>query len=272
MKINQENGNIQYLGSSIGNPYAGFNTNQMENKISEYVSNMNNRRRNNRNHINRREIDKIKHRIIKASHRVNKAIQGKNLLKEEKKENNLNVANVVMEQTETKKNLQKKTSFKQINTPNQNKRNTIGALKNTASEEIFNKDEETNSLNSKIANPPSFDSFIQTKEDVHFDKNFFSNLIEKSQNFNLETQRRGRRRSRFPDPQWDCAEMQIAKIVRYLCEEELSASYQKYCKPIFEQINTMVESFLYHDNNLEICQNLHMCPVSIDIHNDHFKE
>ena len=93
----------------------------------------------------------------------------------------------------------------------------------------------------------------------------FETLIKKSENYNLETQRRGRRRSRFPDPQWDCAEAQIAKLVRYLCEEEVSISYQKYCKPIFEQINTMIESYLYHDNNLEICQNLHMCPVSVDI-------
>ena len=104
-----------------------------------------------------------------------------------------------------------------------------------------------------------------SNNNIHFDKNLFDTLIRKSDNFNLETQRRGRRRSRFPDPQWDCAESQIGKIVRYLCEEEISSSYQKYCKPIFEQINTMIESYLYHDNNIEICQNLHMCPVTVDI-------
>ncbi len=118
--------------------------------------------------------------------------------------------------------------------------------------------------NNKILNPPIFSSFVETNQVVNFDKNLFQSLISKS-NFNLETQRRGRRRSRFPDPQWDCAEAQIAKLVRYLCEEEMSSSYQKYCKPIFEQINTMIESFLYHDNNLEVCQNLHMCPVTVDI-------
>jgi len=120
-------------------------------------------------------------------------------------------------------------------------------------------------VNNQIKNPPMiFSSFLESNDNIHFDKNLFETLIKKSENFNLETQRRGRRRSRFPDPQWDCAETQIAKLVRYLCEEEISSSYQKYCKPIFEQINTMIESFLYHDNNLEICQNLHMCPVSVD--------
>lgn len=118
-------------------------------------------------------------------------------------------------------------------------------------------------MEKRIANPPP--SFLEMEDSVYFDKSLFDTLIKKSENYNLETQRRGRRRSRFPDPQWDCAETQIAKLVRYLCEEEVSSSYQKYCKPIFEQINTMIESFLYHDNNLEICQNLHMCPVSVDI-------
>ena len=73
-----------------------------------------------------------------------------------------------------------------------------------------------------------------------------------------------KKRSRFPDVQWECAKSQITKMTKYLCEEEISSSYQKYCKPIFEQINLMIESFLYHDNQLEICQNIHMCPVSID--------
>jgi hypothetical protein len=121
-------------------------------------------------------------------------------------------------------------------------------------------------LGGKILNPPTI-SFLLTGEDIHMSSGAsgFEELLDKSQNFNLETQRRGRRRSRFPDPQWDCAELQISKIVKYLCEEEVSMSYQKYCKPILLQINTMIESFLYHDNNLEICQNLHMCPITVDI-------
>jgi hypothetical protein len=123
--------------------------------------------------------------------------------------------------------------------------------------------EQEGAEHNKILNPPPI-SFLETSDVISFDRNLFNNLISKS-NFNLETQRRGRRRSRFPDPQWDCAEAQIAKLVRYLCEEEVSASYQKYCKPIFEQINTMIESYLYHDNNLEVCQNIHMCPVTVDI-------
>ena len=134
------------------------------------------------------------------------------------------------------------------------------------SEEIIDPEEDPfEKLNEKILNPPQMSSFLQTSEFINFNKNLFEYLISKSSNFNLETQRRGRRRSRFPDPQWDCAESQISKLVIYLCEEEVSVSYKKYCKPIFEQINTMVESFLYHDNNLEICQNLHMCPVTMDI-------
>jgi len=130
-------------------------------------------------------------------------------------------------------------------------------------ENFENENSNFKNLESRIANPPP--SFLELEDNLRMDTNFFESLIKQSENFNLETQRRGRRRSRFPDPQWDCAETQIAKLVRYLCEEEVSASYQKYCKPIFEQINTMIESFLYHDNNLEICQNLHMCPVSVDL-------
>ena len=242
----------------------------MESKISDFVKRMSHKRKINKNHVNRRELERIKQRIInKSKQQLAK--------KKENQENNKNLDNVVKptkhkvnDLSKNSSNLQKSTSFKQINNPVNNK-GKISSVKIQNSEEIINKDDE-NVLNKRIENPPSFESFITTKEDVHFDKNFFTNLIEKSKNFNLETQRRGRRRSRFPDPQWDCAEMQVSKIVRYLCEEELSASYQKYCKPIFEQINTMIESYLYHDNNLEICQNIHMCPVTIDIHNDHTLE
>lgn len=242
----------------------------MESKISDFVNRMSHKRKINKNHVNRRELERIKQRIInKSKQQLAK--------KKENQENNKNLDNVVKptkhkvnDLSKNSSNLQKSTSFKQINNPVNNK-GKISSVKIQNSEEIINKDDE-NVLNKRIENPPSFESFITTKEDVHFDKNFFTNLIEKSKNFNLETQRRGRRRSRFPDPQWDCAEMQVSKIVRYLCEEELSASYQKYCKPIFEQINTMIESYLYHDNNLEICQNIHMCPVTIDIHNDHTLE
>jgi hypothetical protein len=245
----------------------------MENKISHYVQNMTHRRKQNINHVNRREIEKIKHRIIQATKKINST-----KIKEKTPEINQKLiqTQVIPQQkttVETKKNLQKNTSFRQINSIpiNPPHKKSISKISNLNNDEVETNEVEI-TLNNNIANPPSFDSFIQTKEDVHFDKNFFTNLLEKSKNFNLETQRRGRRRSRFPDPQWDCAEMQVSKIVRYLCEEELSASYQKYCKPIFEQINTMIESFLYHDNNLEICQNLHMCPVTIDVHYNHSNE
>jgi hypothetical protein len=115
-------------------------------------------------------------------------------------------------------------------------------------------------LNHNIINPPSI-SFLNLSEKIS-EEDVIQN---QTGSFNLETQRRGRRRSRFPDPQWDCAEIQIAKLVKYLCEDEISISFQKYCKPIFQQINTMIESYLYHDNSLEICQNMHMCPITVDI-------
>ena len=101
--------------------------------------------------------------------------------------------------------------------------------------------------------------------DLNYKKLQYNKLKNKNKEYNLETHRRGRRRSRFPDPQWDCAEGNIIKLLKFICEEEVSLSYQKYCRPIFEQINTLVESFLYHDDNIEICQNLHMCPVTVEI-------
>ena len=84
-------------------------------------------------------------------------------------------------------------------------------------------------------------------------------------NYNIETMRRGRRSHKYPDPQWDSAELQIGKILKYLCEEEVSHSYQKYCTVLFKQINTITESLLYHDNNIALCQNVHMCPLSSEI-------
>ena len=119
-----------------------------------------------------------------------------------------------------------------------------------------------------ISNPPqlNFTSFLEVslnsqKQSTTFDREF-NELLEKTNNYNLQTQRRGRRLSKYPDPQWDCAELQISKVLRYLCEEEISSSFQKYCNVLFKQINTITESFLYHDNNIEICQNVYMCPFT----------
>ena len=123
-------------------------------------------------------------------------------------------------------------------------------------------------MNNKISNPPQFTSFMELKQSIKTiedsNKELIQTILKRNKNFNIETLRRGRRRSRFPDPQWDCVETQIAKLLRYLCEEEISLSFQKYCKPLFQQISTIVESFLYHDNNIEICQNVHMCPNTSD--------
>lgn len=119
-----------------------------------------------------------------------------------------------------------------------------------------------------ISNPPllNFTSFLELSfrsqsQSTTLD-NEFNELLEKTNNYNLQTQRRGRRLSKYPDPQWDCAELQIRKTLRYLCEEEISSSFQKYCNVLFKQINTITESFLYHDNNIEICQNVYMCPFT----------
>lgn len=151
---------------------------------------------------------------------------------------------------------------------------------------IIDKNEDLyDKINSAISNPPQYSSFLEvssnsltsskpiivaensikpTEPHLTYDKSIYDKLVKNNKEFNLETMRRGRRRSRFPDQQWDCGEIQITKLLNYFCEEEVSLSYQKYCKPIFEQINTLIESFLYHDNNLEICQNLHMCPFTVD--------
>lgn len=125
--------------------------------------------------------------------------------------------------------------------------------------------QKESSLKEEIDNPPSlnFSSFIES-EDPKVDIDFYK-LIDTSENYNIETMRRGRRSQKYPDPQWDCAELQIGKILKYLCDEEVSRSYQKYCKVLFKQLNTITESLLYHDNNIELCQNVHMCPLTSEI-------
>lgn len=102
-----------------------------------------------------------------------------------------------------------------------------------------------------ISDPPS--TFIALED---------SSGLVNQETFNFFTQRKGRRASRFPDAQWDCASGQISRLLKFLCIEEVSLSYQPYCKPIFAQFDSFVESFLYNDNDLEICQNIHMCPIA----------
>lgn len=68
-----------------------------------------------------------------------------------------------------------------------------------------------------------------------------------------------RNRSRFPDPQWECAEKNIKEMVDYICNEEISRSFVKYCKVLKEQINMVIESLLFHDLNDEICEKIKMC-------------
>lgn len=136
-------------------------------------------------------------------------------------------------------------------------------------------------FDSKIKVPPSVSqsSFLSSEEKFEYKhpnsipvegnslpneyrQDLFDTLVKRNREYNLETLRRGRRRSRFPDPQWDCVETQVVKMLRYLCEEEISQSFQKYCKPLFLQVSTIVESLLYHDNDIEVCQNVHMCQTT----------
>jgi hypothetical protein len=234
---------IEYLGTSVGSPYANFD----QSKVNEKLTKIN------------EEVGKP---VISKVNFMNGNENKSEIKKTEPKLNN-NIKSNIHKNKETKKTdvepilLQKSEISETSKTLHKNKFETN-------SDAVLDTSDSISEENNKILNPPQFSSFVESTETVSLEKNVLSNLDSKS-NFNMETQRRGRRRSRFPDPQWDCAEAQIAKLVRYLCEEEMSSAYQKYCKPIFEQINTMIESFLYHDNHLEICQNIHMCPVTVDI-------
>lgn len=67
---------------------------------------------------------------------------------------------------------------------------------------------------------------------------------------NPETGRRGRRRKDLPDPQWDCADKNINDLLHFICEQEVAKSFIKYCKPILESKNEVIEGFLYHDSSL----------------------
>jgi hypothetical protein len=245
--INLKDGEkIEYLGTSVGTPYAGL---EKEKEVSITKE---------KEEIGKPTISKVTFAAKKEEKKVNdiKANIQKNQ-KSKKPEK-------VEEKAEPKveKKVEVKTDKKTEEQPILIQTNEHVSKFENDEEAIL--DNYVNENDFGILNPPMMTSFIEAEQSVQIEKNVFENMVSKS-NFNMETQRRGRRRSRFPDPQWDCAEAQIAKLVRYLCAEELSSNYQKYCKPIFEQINTMIESYLYHDNHLEICQNIHMCPVTVDI-------
>jgi hypothetical protein len=65
----------------------------------------------------------------------------------------------------------------------------------------------------------------------------------------------------FTHDQWICAEEELAKVLSYFCEEEVSQSYQKYCKLIFENFSKFIESFLLQNNDIETCQQIEVCPL-----------
>lgn len=277
---------LEYLGTSIGTPFAGINKNKFSNQLKKMSVEIGHKTIHQKTEISKYKVNhqKEQNRKEHESQKSESYSEEQNLQKTERKVQKTkegsdkhitkksNIITTKKPITPTQNNLKQNIGLKETK-PNGNRNVDSPRFTQTKHKSMFSGDNldsdvtesEFEQLNKDIRNPPELSSFLETRDDIRFDKNLFETLINKSQNFNLETQRRGRRRSRFPDPQWDCAETQIAKLVRYLCEEEVSSSYQKYCKPIFEQINTMIESFLYHDNNLEICQNLHMCPVTVDI-------
>jgi len=68
-----------------------------------------------------------------------------------------------------------------------------------------------------------------------------------------------RKRSRFPTPQYECVQRNLKEIVDYLCNQEISSSYQKYCKVIREMVNIVIEGLLYRDSIENICSSIKMC-------------
>ena len=72
-------------------------------------------------------------------------------------------------------------------------------------------------------------------------------------------------RRKFPDDKWLCAEEKIGGLIKELCKNEISFSYQKYCNAIYQQFDIVIERTLFHDNSLEMCQKINMCPYKIEI-------
>ena len=75
---------------------------------------------------------------------------------------------------------------------------------------------------------------------------------------------KNRRRGDLPDPEWDCLERNIRDLIHFICEQEVSKGYMKYCKPLTDQLYEIIEGFLYHDPTTSICKNIHMCPFVKD--------
>jgi len=69
-----------------------------------------------------------------------------------------------------------------------------------------------------------------------------------------------RRRGDLPDPEWDCLERNVRDLIHFICEQEVSLSFTKYCQPLRHQLDSIIEGFLYHDSTTLICKNVHMCP------------
>ena len=72
------------------------------------------------------------------------------------------------------------------------------------------------------------------------------------------------KRRKFPDDKWLCAEEKIGRMIKELCKNEISFSYQKYCNAIYQQFDIVVERALFHDNSIEMCQRINMCPYRVN--------
>ena len=76
-----------------------------------------------------------------------------------------------------------------------------------------------------------------------------------------------RRRYHYPKETWLCVEKKIGALVKELCKNEISFSYQKYCNAIYNQFDSFIERYILHNNPLKICQNINMCPFSVTFDN-----
>ena len=80
--------------------------------------------------------------------------------------------------------------------------------------------------------------------------------------YDPNTGRRGRRSADLPDPEWDCLDKNISDLLHFICEQEVAMTFTKYCQPLIEQREVLIESFLYHDTTVQACQNMNMCPFT----------
>jgi hypothetical protein len=75
-----------------------------------------------------------------------------------------------------------------------------------------------------------------------------SHRNHEKEHLNPKSLRRLRREDSHPDPAWDCLYRNVEHLLHFICEQEVSKSYVKYCRPMFERVDVMTESWIYHDS------------------------